>query len=507
MRYQSLHQLKAKFGDHFEYASSVDYLNQADSEDALFLNHIQHPNTVIFMGWVERMKGLEMLLVNGKTSLPFSDDLKILEHALVNEFKQFLTPLLAPILLKQTKLIQPSSSYSVLIENDTRCLVEDHVFKLILATFENVGTHLEASIGEEKLIEQTQSVVNDEIIEIINSFSRASYALKLNYVDKVLSIVNAKSCTLRLANWILKQLEKLSLNQEHLHKINDLRHDLKTGNLKVRNVNTRKGISFSIRNVSFTLLIALISGVLVYLMWFKPWSESEKTVLVNNSSFNTFSKEERQQIDSLLKIIQPTRDLNTDQVDLGTYFSEELELVLRTPFKNEIAENYYQDVSTVLQNHSTTKSDTCVPSATKDLIPSKMIPLESKSGGRSAFFKNESEYDVQLIIFRNFLKSDAYFELVPTGKTVTIQLEIGDWFFLVPGKTFQAFKPASTHSGALPSDDFNAHFCEIDENMVHGINTSYTLLSNGRTNYKFLLVGSSSEQFELIDIHTVLEVH
>lgn len=508
MRYQSLHQLKSRFGDGFDYASSGDYLNQAKPEEALFLKHIQHPNAPIFLGWMERMKGLEMLLVDGKTSLSFSDDLKILEHALENEFKQFLTPLLAPILLKQPTFNQPSYSYLVLIENDTRLIIEDHVFKQILVAFESVGTHLEATIGEQELINKTQAFVNDDVIGIINSFSRSSYALKLNYVDKVLSIVNAKSCTVRLANWILKQLEKLTLNQEHHYKINDLRTDLKTGNLKVRNVNTRKGTAFSLRNVTFTLLIALISGFLAYLIWYKPWSESEKPVLANNSSFTTFSKEERQQIDSLLKVIQPQRKLNTEEVDLGTYFAEELELVMRTPFKNVIAEKYYQDVTVVLQQHDALKKDSCRSSAaTKKLIPTNMESMSLKKNGKTAYFKNESDYEVQLIVFRNFLSSEVYYELLTAGKTTTLPLEIGDWMLLIPGKEIMAFDPPKNYAGPLPSDDFNAHFCEMDENLIHGLNTSYTLLSNGRTSYKFLLVGSEIEQFELVDIHGVLETH
>lgn len=508
MRYQSLHQLKSRFGDGFDYASSGDFLNQVNPENALFLNHIQHPNALIFLGWMERIKGLETLLVDGKTPLPFSDDLKILEHALVNEFKQFLTPLLAPVLLKQHSFDQPTNSYLVLIENDTRLVVENHVFKQILVAFETVETHLEATIGEQELINKTQAFVNDDVIGIINSFSRSSYALKLNYVDKVLSIVNAKSCTVRLANWILKQLEKLTLNQEHQYKINDLRNELKTGNLKVRNVNTKKGASFSLRNVSFTLLFALISGFLAYLIWYKPWSESEKPVLANNSSFTTFSKEERKQIDSLLKVIQPQRKLNTEEVDLGTYFAEELELVMRTPFKNVIAEKYYQDVTLVLQQHDALRKDSCGSStSTKKLIPSNMESISSKKNGKTAFFKNESDYDVQLIVFRNFLSSDVYYKLIPAGKTTKLPLEIGDWLLLIPGKEITDFDPPKNYTGPLPSDDFNVHFCELDENLIHGLNTSFTLLSNGRTSYKFLILGSETEQFDLVDIHSVLETH
>jgi len=253
-------------------------------------------------------------------------------------------------------------------------------------------------------------------------------------------------------------------------------------------------------------LIGIVSFA-VYVITFKPWSDPEKPELANNSSFTSFTKKERQQLDSLLKIIQPSRALSDSEMDLGTYLGEELQLIIRAPFKNEIAEKYYGDLDTYMQNYDALKSDTCIVQSrafSAQLLPSNMVSIDEKSDGKTAFFKNESEYEVQIIVFRNFLKSTCYFGTIGMGRTATIPLEVGDWFIVVPGKFLDNFALPANHSGEQPSSDFNVKFCEIDVNFAHGINTSYTLNSNANVSYKFLLVGSPTEQFELVDIYGVL---
>lgn len=509
MNYHSLAQLKQKFGSTFEWEQTGNYLNEYNAAELPFLKHTLLPNAIIFLGWIERMKGLEEILLNGTTNISFKDDLKVLDHSMANEFKQFVTPMLSPAILKEVarEKVGATNTYVALLDSDTRPIVEDQIYQHITPLFNDVKALLDEKVGENSLIAATQKAVNDDIIAIINSFSRQSYALKLKYVDTVLTILNARSCTLRLANWILKQLEKLTLNPEHNYKINDLRNDLKLGHFKVQNTNTRKGITIPLRTILMSVFLIGIVSFAVYVITFKPWSDPDKPEIAKNSSFTSFTKEERQQLDSLLKIIQPARALSDEELDLGTYLGEELELIVRVPFKNEIVERYYGDLETYMQNYDALRSDTCIAKSKEELaklLPKRMTSLDQKKDGNTAYFKNESDYDVQIIVFRNFLKSAAYFGTIAQGKTTTIRLEIGDWFMVIPGKFLETFTVPANHSGELPSSDFNVKFCEIDVNFAHGINTSYTLNSTAYSNYKFLLVGSPTEQFELVDIYGVL---
>lgn len=509
MRYFSLDYFKSKFGAEFEWKNAHQFSTNFSSEEAHFIASIQSETSLIFLDWIDRMTGLKQLLENGSATSPFKDDLKLLSHALSSEFKQFITPMLSKRLLAFSNLEEGKTSltYIVLLENDTRGVVEDQLYKLIDVQFADVRALSQQKVDENTLIQATQKAVNDEVIQIINALSRQSYALKLKYVDAVLSIVNAQSCTLRFANWLLKQLEKLQLNEEHLYKINDLRADLKAGILQVKNTNTRKGTQIAFRTVLLYASIFIIGFAVFWIIAYKPFSEPDKPQLAKNSSYTKFTVDERKQIDSLLKVIQPSRQLAPESFDLGTYLGDELELVLRVPFKNEIAEKYYTDLNTYLQHYDALKPDSCIKQSAEDIkamLPMGMSPISAKSTGKPAYFKNESEYDVQLIIFSNLLKSTVYYAYVGEGKTASIPLEVGDWFMVVPGSSLNKFAVPKGYNDDQPSSDFNISFCDIDINFLHGINSSYALNASNRVNYKFLLVGSSTEQFEVIDIHGVL---
>lgn len=509
MYYYSLDHFKSKFGTEFEWNNAEIFKENLTAEEALFLKRMEFINAQIFVDWIERMKGLKDLLEKGKTSILFKDDLKLLNHALAEEFKRFVTPMLSKRLLAFRSMAdgQVSLTYVVLLENDTRGVVEDQLYKLVDELFMDVRSLMDHKVDEDTLIQSCHQPINDEVIKVINSLSRQSYALKLKYVDSVLAIVNAQSCTLRLANWLLKQLEKLDLNKEHQYKINDLRGDLRAGVLQVRNTNTKRGTQVAFRTILLYASMFILAAAVIWIIAYKPFSEPDKPQLSNNSSYTKFTKEERKQIDSLLKVIQPSRQLAPESMDLGTYFGDELELVLRIPFKNELAEKYYNDLSIYLQNYDELKPDSCIKSSFTDekaLLPSKMTSISLKPNGKPAYFKNESEYDVQVIIFSNLLKSTVYYDFIGKGKTASIPLEIGDWFIVVPGASLNNFKLPKGYNGEEPSNDFTVSFCDIDINFLHGINSSYMLNSSKRVNYKFLLVGSSSEQLEVIDIHGVL---
>src|SRR5690606_5569889 len=139
----------------------------------------------------------------------------------------------------------------------------------------------EKKIGEDKLIVYVQGIVNEDTIHLINTFSRTSYALKMDYVEHVLNIINSKSCTTRLANWLLKQLEKIELNPEHRSKITDLRSDLKTGNMSVRNRNTHSRTSIPFRLIIFSLFSLILISIAIWLIVEKPWSDSDEPIIAN----------------------------------------------------------------------------------------------------------------------------------------------------------------------------------------------------------------------------------
>lgn len=510
MRYFTEAQLRKQLGAEYTTARAASFLGTtADAGVLRYLQHLRQADTVLFVGWIENDLGLSELLQSGNTSIHFRDELKLLNHTLANAFRHFISPLLYPHFLKaaRSENFGAVMSYLPLLDADTRPVVEDQIYKEIDPLFEDVRSAFDQKIGEQALIALTQKAVNDAIIDTINHFSRASYALKLKYVDATLEIVNARSCTLRFANWLLKQLEKLQLNPEHQYKINDLRVDLKNGHINVRNTNTRRGSVVPFRSILYTTLILAIIGFGTWVVMYRPWSEPEKPQISENSSFTSFSKEERKQLDSLLRILQPVREIEQDPYDLGTFLGEEIDITLRQPFKNAIAEQYYQDLNSVVLHIDAFKGDSCISLSQSEAAKSKpipMLPLLEKTDGKETYIKNESTYAVQVIVFRNMKHSEVFYAYLPEGEKMTLKLEIGDVLWIVPGNALRHFEIPDGYNGPLPSADFNQFFCDIDMNHVSGMNAAYVVTSNAKSNYKFLLVGTATERFELVDLYGVL---
>lgn len=498
-----------RFGSEFSWKKLDQYITEiSDNDLAEYLSHCKKYNSELFIGWIENNQGIKALLEKGSTTIRFKDDQRVLEHTQGYQFQCFISPFLTTFLLKSTEPIDSITlSYLPLIEKEQRMIIEDQVYKSIHLLFNEVRSLKDSKIKEDQLIQALGAPLDDTIVDLVNSFSRSSYALRLNYVDEVLDIINSKACTVRLANWLLKKIERIELNKDHVERIVELKNELRTGDLKVRNVKT-KGFSLSIKPLISGVLLLSVIALISYLILYKPLSDPDDFIVSDNSSFQEFSIEERKQLDSLLKEMQPNREFKAEATDLNAYFGEELELIIRDPYLNDAAESYYQNLRKDLDYYELTVPDTC--DAIDSTIINKYIPngfkkIAEKTTGRKSFFKNESDYDLQIIVFKNTRNSEAYYTYLESGEETTLNLLFGDHFYIVPGNSFSKYvRPEAEEN--LPSESYTHHFCEIDRNAVHGINTTYVVQSNSKAQYKFLLVGNATEQFELVDLYGVLEI-
>lgn len=510
MAYFTLNDLKKRFNGSFEWNNSLEYLPSLDPNVDAFILNANKNNNLLYIGWIKQINGLEELICTGKTSFFYRDDIKLQEHSLFLDFQQFLSSYLSPVLLKITgKNIDYSAfSFIPLLQKDSRTIIEDQLYKNFRDQFRIIQGSLINFTKEDDLLLPVQTYLSEDNITLINLFSRPSYALKINYVEQALKIITHKACTNRLAYWIVKQLEKLSLNNEHIQKINAVKSDLKSGKLLVKNLGKRKAASYFNKTYVGSLVIILLISFTCWLIITKPWSMSDKHLQTTSSSYKSFTIDERKQIDSLLKIIQPSRNITPENYDLGSYLGEELDLLLRSPLNNVRAEQYHNDLTIYSKNYTDLKPDSCTTLSKKSqrqIIPKDMLLLSNKTNGKDAFFKNESDYDIQIIVFKNLKHSQVYYGYVNQGENETFKLDIGDLFFIVPGNKINTFNTPLGYYGEEVSDKFREAFCEIDVNFIHGLNSAYQLKSNAKQNYKFLILGSNFEQFELIDIHGVLK--
>lgn len=474
-----------------------------------FIASLSNSQNVLFHDWVNQNASLKSILFNQKL-VKFEDTANHLKHQFFEKFQEFISPALSEKLLKYAgekdlTTLEKVFSYVCLLDKKHRSTAEDQLFQSIKKKVEKTVANSKIVENETALVEAIQPLCDDKIIACINSLSRASYSLKLAYVDDVLAVLKFKSCTPRFANWILKRLEVVQLNKEHEFKIIDLRKDLKEGELQVRNHGIgRAPIKWG--SIATFGLIALVAGLTFWVVKFKPFSDVEEPLFDNETSFMQFSKEERKKIDSLLIHMNGNLEEDDLMIDQGIpLIGESDQLTLRKNFENEELEQLYTDFIADADLREGLLQDSCTNGV--PFSPLKGTEdLGDVKGDVNAMIKNESEYDAIIIVAEPSKKGAVYSLLIKKGATKSFLLKKYQYVMVIAGNDFQTYEsPKGISKDQLPSEDFSHYFCDIDFNYKQSINTVYQLLNIQNGKVKLLLMGDKGSMFHVVDINAVLE--
>lgn len=483
------------------------------SEIMQFLSSL-NDKQIVFFDWVEQHKALQSLLLGGFPKTTFNDIYRWKEHRLFPEFQSFLLPFLQNTLLKyrQEKSIEKLGivfSFMTLLPADERMIIEQELFKSIQDRINRNRESLSSAKTENELLSSLQEICNDSITDIVNYLSRASYATKLWYVDQLLWVVQQQACTLRLANWILKQLEKIELNPEHQEKVSSLKLDLKHGNIRVKNANFKKGKTISLKKILLIISFTFLCLFTVWIIREEPFSKTEDDLFDNTTAYEQFSKEERKKIDSLLRDIQRDRSDTDNQIDPNMpIYGYGISLALRTPLKNELMEKIYTDLVTDADLHNQGLIDSCVAFSQKDAenqYYKGFVNASKNKGTYETILKNESDYDVYLFIFENKKKGANYSCLIKKGNTFELKLSEKDHLLFVAGNRLAKFIPP-VGATELPSKEFDHHFCKVDINYEESLSNIYYLANPQKGKNKLLISGNINGYFSVIDLYGVLEL-
>ena len=481
----------------------------SESDLNAFRKSLEQPTSIVFYGWISYNTALLHLLSFSKIEDSYEDTFGHLLHQLSEEYQRFLSPYLADRLVQyggisDTALLAQAFSFVVLLDDDYRATIENQLFKSIQEDLRELKSRKNEFVEEQDLVNAVKPLCSEEIIDCVNLLSRASYSLKLEYVDTLLEMIRSKACTVRFANWLLKRMELVQLNREHLFKIHDLRRDLKSGELGVKN-HGKGRTPIRWKNTAILLFFVIIAGGVFYLIYAKPFSEVTDHQFTNNSSFKQFTQEERKQIDSLLQEISGKVRPEDEIIDQGVpLIGSSSSLILRVPFANETLELIYEDLlkddELKVQGHL----DSCA-AKTKFTRRADVTDLATKKGTVAAMMRNDSEYDVILYIASTGKNGAVASFLLKKGDTKTFEFSKGEIMLLVAGNEFQAFNAPTVAQDLLPSKKFTHHFCETDANYRESINTAYRLADGSQKKVKFLVTGDQGGYFQLLDLKNVLE--
>ncbi len=472
-----------------------------------YIQSLSNPKVILFHSWVEQNFALFQLLTEQKLHL-FKDEGKHLQHQYAEEYKSFISPFLAEELLKycSTKEIEfrkKALSFCKVLDKNHNSLVELQLFSPILKKVKIEAKSCQFFQEEKELIAVVKPLCQHEIIESVNYLSRVSYSLKMEYVDAVLSVLKYKSCTPRFANWVLKELKQVELNNEHQYKINDLIKDLKKGDLQVRNQGKNKRVVKTSTILTF-LAILLLSSSVFWLVKYQPFAGIEDEPFSNETSFMQFSVEERKKIDSLLSVMNGNVNKEQFQIDQGSPLIGESDiLTVRRSFSNTVFEEIHTDFLVDAENRNLL-SDSCGKTISfREIVRTENV--EAKKGNIKAMLKNDSAYDVILVMASNNKKGKVFSTMIKSGETISFEIDKNDVFFLVAGNDFQKYTASKgIDEKNLPSKSFSHTFCEVDDAYLQSIRTVYLLKKQGMKKVKFLIMGEKGSYFSLIDIHSVL---
>ena len=482
-----------------------------DVEFAQFVSSVRDPMNVVFFGWVAQNTVLSKFLCDGPVSF-FEDDQQHLMHQYADRYKRFLTPYLTEKLLSYTgkqsaAILFQAFSFVKLLDNENRATVENQLFEGIRKTLEKIKNEAKNIEKEQDLIDLIKPACSDEYIGCVNALSRESYYLKLAYVDGILGVIRSRGCTSRFANWILKRMELVLLNNEHKYRITDLRQELREGKLVVKN----QGVGttpFRWNNMLLGLFTAIVLGGVLYVIYYKPFSEVENTEFVTNASFKKFTIEERRKIDSLIQIMNVNRNLEDQFVDQGLpIFGGNSSLTIRKEFENETMERVYHDLILDAEIQDRRIKDSCLSEIKYKRLPG-VEDLTFKKGQIEGMIKNESEYDVVLFVSENKTGGEIHSMLIKMGQTKTFQIDKYNTITAVAGNAYQNYTlPQNANAIEVPSDEYKYHFCQTDYSYKESINTVYKVINGSNGKIKLMLSGKKGGYFNLIDINGSLEAY
>jgi len=506
-----------------EFDKNIDYIaifNQKNLENIRFNNEmistgnwkeilklLNHPKSQLFFSWVETNKSLSEFLTLKHPNKLFKDIFQHLNHGFSYEFRDFISPFVSDEILSNTsisdiKRAELNSSFLCLLNDQFRSKVEIEFVSLIKVLLSSISDELKNNSIEDELVKKITPICSSEIVSILNQLSRSNYAIKIQYVDQLLSVIHFKGCTVRFANWILNQLKNIDLNKEHFDKIEQLSNELSKGKIHVKNNFESAKSSNQTKNKRLAFIGIIIFAIIsISILYFKPFESKKHRIVSEHSAYEQFTVAERKEIDSILKSIEASQNDNIE-VDQDSFFGESASLYSEHKFKNEKMSKLYTDL---ILDAALVDRGQIVPYKSYSIQKQKAIfypnvkKLIKSNKEQKIRFTNESEFDVLLFIIDNNLGGSLFSKMVFPNETIDFEVNLYDEFLFIPGSKFGPFVSPKVAKDQLPSSSYRHHFNQVDFNYVNGIKQVYRM--NMLNDHPLIInaIGSKDGIFEIED--------
>lgn len=476
-----------------------------------FLDQLSDPRQVVFDQWILAHTSLRKLLLEGELT-QYVPDKSIQGHTYFAAFIDFCSPyvlsgLLSFISGEGTQNRVKIASYIPLLTENAQWNIQEKLVIHAEKQFEKLPLHKAQNIEEQRIY--VKELYSNEQIEWMNFLTKSFYSYKISFIEKTIDSFQKFNLPIQVIAWISGQLKKLSLNPEHQKKVEEIYVSIKRndGLYYSPKAIEKKNKKLFKKGLIFTLIIGVVLFVIVISKeFFTPLSSKDK--VQTSSSFTQFTKQERMELDSLIRSINGTQ--SKDTIGVKEYLSYlhltpvEVQLQLRKPFKNKLVEKYILKCLERYDTKQKGEKHSCFPytrDQLKELNVSPFRPLKELSKKNKMFLKNTSGYQIQVLLFKNREKKPVYFGFVEEEDSISFSFDPEYSAIFIPGKDF-----GEIHSLSADQAYVKRNFCTMDPFYYSNLFQVYSFRKINEKKVRIQFNESRNHEFYMIDFYQSLEV-
>lgn len=486
--------------------------NFRDDELIFILDQLKNKKYRIFHEWVEQDTALlNYLISSGEIVAPLSSNINLLkEHQLFDEYQQFLSPYLAPLLKEQI----PG-----LISNHNFIALKSHLnFCPLLPTSKRIELQQPIDIFVNNQLKQLVTskdpqfkshfdwVYSTPLVLVLNQLDNSFYSTLIAYVDTAKLIVSKNKLSAQQLNKIKSTLLQINLTPKHQEQVvifcQSESFHYKTTFLS--------SVIIWVKSPIFIIAIVVALFLIVLFNWNSnkaPNLQHTKT----SSGIDSLTDNELDQVDSLFGFKTDSMIQDGDNIQSSAPPEYILTADLNT-IKNKKAKALYssfildyqiQKENGLYGNCTTTKKSLFQASLYSGVESFSAIPSTNHT------IKNESDEEVYVLVFEPYKNGKIYGALIAPERSIKIYLKKEESVIFYSGQQMNQFNTMkSENNGYGTIDDakrvnkgFDYHFCLQDIYNFQQLNRIYKVVSiKGITVFKALSNGGYIVKSNAIEV-------
>ncbi len=479
---------QAAFRDAF-YASECAAQNGIPEKEQ-WLVSLQSGEFVLFLDWTEQERNLAALLDGTGPLLPFQNTTRVLSHALFPRFRQFIIPFLSK---KLNKLMQENNmdtwskgmTYLVLLDEREADIVQGTVYTYLREQHNQLMPQLLKARSETELHELLRKKLTPELIGLLNLFTISFYRAKTMWVETLVEVAHHKHSSKRLVLYLIRELNRLELNADHLEELRDMERMVKNNTVKVESTKT------PVKKIIAVALSVIVLVVLIGVIWWLP-TEPKHDKPQEQTAFMDFTPQERATMDSLLRQVKEQREGDDNRIDRPDIDYVGQELIVQIPWSNQQAEEL---ISQWREKDSLGRTPQSADSKKyNNPFPGTEL-LTDKNGSVTAKFQNDTQLSVFIMVFKDRADEWVYTGYVEKGGIISFKLNPGEQMLVLPGSRV----PRDLDYDDLP-------FYQTDSRFFESLDKPYTVSDFSPKKVKLVWKALNSYDFYLLDVNGALKV-